>query len=56
MNKTDLQNCFLVFPSWLGAGRKIMRGDVVGWFPAGGVHLGEVRRKAHAPETIVTRV
>jgi hypothetical protein len=33
-----------------------MRGDVVGWFPAGGVRLGEVQGKAHAPETIVTRV
>jgi hypothetical protein len=29
---------------------------VVGWFPAGGVRLGEVRRKVHAPETIETRV
>jgi hypothetical protein len=33
-----------------------MRGDVVGWFPAGGVCLGEVPHKAHTPETIVTRV
>jgi hypothetical protein len=33
-----------------------MRGDVVGWFPGGGVHLGEVRRKAHTLETIVIRV
>jgi hypothetical protein len=32
-----------VFPSWLGAGREIMRGDVVGWFPAGG---GAPRRGA----------
>jgi hypothetical protein len=55
-NKTDFQNCFPVFPSCLGAGRETMREDVVGWFPAGGVCLGEVRCKAHAPETIVTRV
>jgi hypothetical protein len=55
-NKTDFQNCFPVFPSWLGAGRETMRGDVVGWFPGGGVHLGEVRRKAHTLETIVIRV
>jgi hypothetical protein len=55
-NKTDFQNSFLVFPSWLGAGRETMQGDVVRWFPAGGVHLGELWRKAHAPEAIVTRV
>jgi hypothetical protein len=55
-NKADFQNCFAMFPSWLGAGKETMRGDVVGWFPAGGVRLGEVRRKAHTPETIVTRV
>jgi hypothetical protein len=29
---------------------------VVGWFPAGGVNLGEVQHKAHAPETIVARI
>jgi hypothetical protein len=42
-NKADLQNCFLVFPSWLGADMETMRGDVVGWFLAGG---GAPRRGA----------
>jgi hypothetical protein len=38
-----------VFPSWLGAGRETMQGDVVGWFPVGG---GAPRRgAAHGPHT-----
>jgi hypothetical protein len=48
-NKIDFQNCFPVFPSWLGAGRETMRGDVVGWFPTG---MGAPRRgAAQGPRT-----